>query len=298
MRAFADVVEQGSFAGAARLQGVAASAITVRLQRLEDHVGAMLLQRSTRRISLTPEGEAFLIRCRNILAEVEDAVEQVTDAGPLRGAIRMTSVNDFGRTRLAPLLDGFQKMRPEVRIELTLSDAVADLIDGGYDLGIRTGPLVDSNLKARLILRGGRSVCASPDYWAEHGKPAHPKDLVTRNCLVLSRGGERQSLWRFQENGAPFEVRVSGNRTANDGGVLREWAIAGAGIILKWDYDVAEDLRAGRLETALDAFRQREVNLYAVHSASRHPPRRVEALIEYLCQRLSGGMNSIKDIDV
>ncbi|MFT3799588.1 MAG: LysR family transcriptional regulator [Burkholderiaceae bacterium] len=278
------IADHGSLAAAARMRGVAPSAVTASLQRLETHVGAKLLLRSTRGLSLTPEGERFLDQCRRIVGDLDDAIDQVAEAGRLKGTIRLTCINDFGRVGLSGLIDGFQVRHPDVRFELSLGDEVVNLIENRYDLAIRTGPLTDSRLHARLIVRAGRSVCASPAYWARYGKPARPADLARHNCLVLSRPGDPQRIWRFREGTKELAIRVSGNRSANDGGLLRQWAIAGAGVVLKSDYDIADDLKAGRLETALDAFRQTDVNLYAVHAAGRHPPRRVAAFVDYLIE--------------
>lgn len=286
IQAFIAIADQGSLAAAARLRGVAPSAVTASLQRLESHVGAKLVLRSTRGLSLTSEGERFLDQCRSIVSDLDDAIEQVAESGALKGTIRLTSINDFGRAQLSDLIDGFQQRHPEVRFELSLGDEVMNLIESGYDLAIRTGPLSDSRLKARLILRAGRSVCASPDYWARHGKPARPEALGSHNCLVLSRQGNPLGTWRFREGSRDLAVQVSGNRTANDGGLLRQWAVNGLGVVLKSDYDVAIDLAAGRLETALEGFRLTDVNLYAVHAAGRHPPRRISAFTDYLVEML------------
>lgn len=286
LRIFIDIVDHGSLAAAARARDLAPPAVTASLQRLEDYLGATLLLRSTRKLSLTAEGERFLEECRRIVADLDAAVEQVADAGALRGTIRLTSINDFGRSRLSELIDGFQRCHPDVSFELTLGDEIRDLINEGFDLAIRTGPLSDSRLKARLIQGGGRSICASPAYWARQGRPERPEDLAQHNCLVQSRAGHPQSTWRFVEGGRELAVQVSGNRSANDGGLLRQWAVAGVGVVLKSDYDVAADLAAGRLETVLDAYRQTQINLYAVHPVARQPSRRVLAFIDYLAEAL------------
>ncbi|EHQ8971371.1 LysR family transcriptional regulator [Escherichia coli] len=287
LRDFIVIADHGSMAVAAKMRGVSPSAVTASLQRLESYVGARLILRSTRGLSLTPEGERFLNQCRHIVGDLDEAIDQVADAGRLRGTIRLTSINDFGRSRLSHLIEGFQTRYPEVKFELSLNDEVVNLIETGYDLALRTGPLMDSSLKARLLLQAGRSVCASPEYWAHHGKPERPEELGRHNCLVLSRLGNPQRNWRFQEETKELTVQVSGNRTANDGGLLRQWAIAGKGVILKSDYDIADDLQAGRLETALEAFKQEDVNLYTVHAAGRQPPRRVSAFVDYLVEMLS-----------
>ncbi len=286
IRTFLNIVDRGSLAAAAKADGIAPSAVTASLQRLEAHVGATLILRSTRRLSLTAQGERFLSQGRRILAEIDDAVEQVREEGPLRGTIRLTSINDFGRSHLSGLIDSFQALHPQVRFELSLEDDVVDLVDSGFDLAIRTGPLADSRLTARLIQRGGRSVCASPVYWARHGKPKRPEDLAYHNCLFLARPGAPQSTWRFREGRRTLGVRVSGNRTANDGGLLRQWAIDGAGVVLKSDYDIRADIAARRLETVLEDYRGDDVNLFAVHASGRGLSRRAHAFIDHLAKAL------------
>ncbi|EKS9916671.1 LysR family transcriptional regulator [Burkholderia multivorans] len=302
LRVFIDIADHRSLAAAARTRSLAPSAVTASLRRLEAHLGTQLIQRSTRNLTFTPEGALFLDQCRRIVRDLDDACDQISDDGPLKGTIRITALNDFGRSRLASIIDSFLKQHPGVRFDLSLDDAVVDLIEGGYDLGIRTGPLTDSRLRSRLILRGGRSVCASPEYWRRRGKPSKPGDLVDHNCLVLSRLGNPQTTWRFEDGTKTISVAVSGDRMAGDGGLLRLWALAGAGVVLKSDYDVIVDLEAGRLETALDEFRQDDVNLYVVHAAGRYLSRRARAFIEHLvvegakCLLPCGGVAAVKKI--
>lgn len=260
--------------------------MTLGLQKLEQRTGVRLVTRTTRRLSLTPEGERFLLDCRRILADLDEAMDGIADRGPLKGEIRITATNDFGRQRLAPLIDAFMQAHPGVEVALMLTDAVVDLAEDGYDLALRVGQLRDSRLTARLLVRGSRSICASPDYWERMGRPRHPRDLARHNCMVLARPGAPQSQWVFQEGGRPFSVRVSGDRSANDGGALREWAVSGAGVVLKWNFDIEADLAANRLETVLDDFAPAENNLYAVHPAGRRAARRVSALIDFLAANL------------
>jgi DNA-binding transcriptional LysR family regulator len=286
LRLFVAVADLGSLSAVARAQGLSPSTVTLGLQRLEERVGARLVTRTTRRLSLTPEGERFLANCRRILADLDEAMDEVSDRGPLRGEIRVTATNDLGRNTLAPLVHEFMEANPGVQVLLMLSDAVVDLVEDSYDLALRMGQLPDSGLTARLLMRGARRVCASPAYWRHHGRPEHPRDLMRHNCIVLARPGAPQGSWQFQEGGHTFGVRVRGDRTANDGGTLRGWAIAGAGVVLKFDLDIAQDLAAGRLESVLDDFSLGVVNLHAVHPAGRHPSRRVAALIDFLAVRL------------
>lgn len=291
LRIFVEIVDQGSLSAVARARAIAPSTVTVALQDLEKQVGVRLLRRTTRTLSPTSEGERLLAACRRILSELDDALESVADEGPLTGPIRVTTTNDFGRSRLAPLITSFMEEHPSVSVELVLTDAVVDLVDDGFDLAIRAGPLRDSRLHARLLMRGTRAVCAAPSYWDAHGRPEHPRELADHNCLVLGRAGAPQRAWAFEDGGRPFTQRVDGDRSANDGGVLRGWAIAGVGVVLKSEWDVAEDLADGRLEAVLQDFAAEANNLYAVHPMGRHLSRRVESFLAHLGERLSPAAN-------
>lgn len=283
LRIFIDIANYKSLAAVARVRNLAPSAVTSSLHRLEAHLNTQLIMRSTRNLTFTSEGIQFLNHCRRIIRDLDDACDQVSNNEPLKGSIRITALNDFGRSRLATIIDSFLLRHPGVNFELNLDDKVVDLIDGRYDLGIRTGPLLDSQLKSRLIARSGRSVCASPNYWRYRGKPSEPSELLYHNCLVLSRFDNPQVMWRFsQKNGKTITIPVSGNRLANDGGLLRLWAILGAGVILKSDYDIIEDIKTGRLETALDEFKENDINLYVVYAANRYLSHRVKVFIEHL----------------
>ncbi|TPE49367.1 LysR family transcriptional regulator [Amaricoccus solimangrovi] len=286
LRLYAAIADHDSLSAVARTLAVSPSTVTLGLRRLEERVGARLLTRTTRRLSFTPEGERFLADCRRILGDLEEAMEAVADRGPLRGEIRVTATNDFGRTRLTPLVDAFMARHPGVRIGILLSDSVVDLAEEGHDIALRVGNLPDSRLTARLLVRGTRRVCAAPAYWDRHGRPRHPRDLVRHNCLVLRRPGAPKATWSFREDGRDFGVRVDGDRAANDGGALRSWAMTGAGVVLKSSFDVEEDIAAARLEAVLDAYAVPEVNLYAVHPAGRRASRRVAAFIDHLAGAL------------
>lgn len=287
IRLFVSIAETGSLSAVARSWGVTPSTVTLGLKQLETHLGTQLVFRTTRQLSLTQDGIRFLDRSRRLLADLDDVLGEFTDEGPLSGHIRMTATNDLGRERLAPLIDDFMKRHPGMTVQLFLSDSLVDLVEGGFDIGIRTGPLQDSDLKARLLLRGHKCVCAAPDYWRRHGKPAHPSLLSGHNCLVLGSPGETQAFWSFRENGRALRVRVSGSRLVNDGQTLRHWAVAGAGVVMKSSFDVTEDLEAGRLETALETFTADSTNLYAVTPPGDRAPKRVAALLDFLSDRLS-----------
>ncbi|ANT60993.1 LysR family transcriptional regulator [Salipiger sp. CCB-MM3] len=287
MRLFMAIAEAGNLSAVARAWGVAPSTVTHGLKQLEDMFGTQLMLRTTRQLSLTPEGERFLGECRRILSDVDDVMTGFSDKGPLSGEIRLTATNDFGRQRVAPLVDRFMRLHPGLTIQMLLSDQVVDLVEGGFDIGIRTGPLQDSDLRARLLLRGRKCVCAAPEYWRRHGKPSHPRELAQHNCLVLGGPTGLQAYWGFRENGSRFRVRIMGNRQVNDGQTLREWAVAGAGVVNKSSFDIADDLAAGRLETALEEFTDEATNLYAVSPQRGNGARRVQELLDFLGRELA-----------
>lgn len=286
MQIYVDIHDIGSMAGVARQRNIAPSAVTQALQKLEQYVGVTLIMRTTRRMYFTPEGEQFLHHCRSILGKIKEALDHVNQNGPLRGTIRFTATNDFGRTRLPLIIDEFLELHPQIKVDLHLSDGVVDLIGERFDFAIRTGPLVDSEFKARRLTSQKRYVCAAPIYWANNGKPTHPRELLQHNCLVLARPNASQSEWHFIEQGKSFAVKISGNRLANDGGVLRQWAINGAGVAVKGEFDIEEDLKAGRLECVLTSFTHQLINLYAVYPGHRPSPNRVLAMIDFIVDRL------------
>lgn len=286
LRLLIDVADTGSFSAVARRRAIATSTATLAVGQLEQEAGVPLMIRSTRRLVLTQEGDIFVADARRIVAEWDVALSGLRQDGPLAGQIRITATNDFGRARLRPLLDAFQLLHPAIRITLLLSDTALDLIDERIDLALRSGPLPDSTLRARLLVRGSRLVCAAPAYWTRHGKPAHPDELANHNCLVLARPGAPLADWRFEEDGRQFNVRVSGDRETSEGDVLRDWALAGVGVAFKNAWDIRAACAAGALETVLEPFAAERVDLYAVQPGGL-PNRRVGALVDFLADALS-----------
>lgn len=286
LRLLLDVSATGSFSGVARQRNVATSTVTLAVDQLEQEFGVTLLKRSTRRLALTHEGEQLVADARRIVGEWDGLLAGLKQDGPLSGPIRISATNDFGRKQLRPLLDAFQAQHPGLRLTLSFSDSTVDLIHDNVDLALRSGPLPDSGLHARLLVRGERLVCAAPQYWERKGMPLHPGQLAGHNCLVLARPDAPLAAWNFVEDGTPFSVKVEGDRQASDGEVLRAWAIEGVGVTFKNRWDVQADLDAGRLVRALDGFSAGPVDLYAVFAASP-PSRRVAALVDYLADALA-----------
>lgn len=286
LRLFVSIAENGSLSAAARQESVATSTVTLALQQLEERVAARLITRSTRKLTFTHEGHQFLLYARRFLADWEGSIEGVRQTGPLKGPIRMTATSDFGRVRLLPLVDRFMEIHPGIQVTLHLGDGVIDMIEHNLDLALRNGPLVDSSLRTRALVRSQRVICAAPVYWQAHGKPAHPDQLAAHNCLILHRPGAPFSAWPFVIEGKAFAVRVSGNRIANDGGVLRHWALQGHGVMIKNRWEVRREIDQGLLETVLDEFVPAHVDLYAVTTGGT-PSRRVSALVDFLAAELA-----------
>lgn len=287
LRLIIAIADRGSLAGAARALSISPATATLGLQRLEDQAGGKLIARSTRKMLLTTEGARFVTDARRIIGDVADAFEAVSESGPLKGSIRLTATHDLGRNQLAPLIDEFMRRNPGVQVSLSLSDSVVDLVAGGFDFAIRiSGPALAERSGVRLLRRGNRRVCAAPAYWDAWGRPTHPRDLVRYNCLFLSRPEFSESSWAFVEDGKAVHIKVSGDRTADDGSAIKAWALSGAGVILNSSFDVADDIDAGRLEPVLDDFARQEVNLYAVQVRDGAASRRVRALVEFFDQSL------------
>ncbi|RXT29822.1 LysR family transcriptional regulator [Rhizobium leguminosarum] len=281
LRLYIAVAETESFSGVARQRAIATSTVALAVTQLEQEFGARLMTRTTRRLVFTHEGERLLVDARRILADWDAAMSGMMENGPLTGPIKVTATNDFGRSQLRTHLDAFQVLHPQITMSLVLTDSTIDLVEERIDLALRYGPLADSSLRARLLVRGHRLVCASPDYWHRAGKPRHPGDLSDHNCLILSRPGAPLAAWPFRDGDRQFTVKVSGDRQASDGAILREWGVEGVGVVLKNDWDIRNELQTGKLETALDAYVAGHVDLYAVQPAGP-PSRRTAALVAYL----------------
>jgi DNA-binding transcriptional LysR family regulator len=287
LRLFTLIVERGSLTAAARELGLSASAVSLRLSAIEKGLDAQLLRRSTRRLQLTEAGDQLYRTAKRVLGEMADLGDLIGgDRGALKGQVRVSAPLDLGRNYVARSLDGLVREHPGLAVSLVLSDTLLDLNEAGVDLAIRYGRLPDSALQIRRISANRRLPVASPTYLDRVGRPRKPRDLLDLNCLALLRGGGRFDLWPFRVDGAATSVKVSGDRDANDGDLLRRWAIEGAGVVLKSAWDVADDLQAGRLEAVLVEYCPPDVDLQIVMPPSRQRPRRVAAVADHLTQML------------
>ncbi|MCX7162849.1 MAG: LysR family transcriptional regulator [Betaproteobacteria bacterium] len=277
--AFVGAATRGSMAATARAEGVTPAIIGRRLDALEERLGAKLLLRTTRRISLTFEGAAFLEDCQRILRELADA-EGAVSLGGIRpgGHLKISAPAGFGRRHVAPLLTRFIDDNPAVTVQLDLSDRIVDLVDENIDCAIRIGDLADSSLIGIRLGEMQRVVVASPAYIARFGKPAAPDALAEHNCLSL----RQQRGWTLRVEGEVRVIKVGGSFECNDGAVLHDWALAGKGLAWRSLWEVGTDIASGRLLTVLDEFSAPPVGIQAVVPQRRHLPLRVRLFVDLL----------------
>lgn len=285
MAIFARVVEARSFTAAAAALDLSKSAVSKQVARLEDRLGARLLNRTTRRLSLTEVGAAFYERCARILVEVEDAelaVGRLQDAP--RGTLRINAPMSFGQLHLAPAVADFLNGHPGLAIDLTLNDRIVDLVEEGYDVAIRISRLADLSLIARRLVPSRRVVCGSPAYFERHGVPRHPADLRRHNCLLYSYLPSAEE-WQFVGPDGPAAVRVSGTLRANNGDALEAAMLTGLGVALQPTFIAGRDLQAGRLVAVMPDYVDESASVYAVYPHSRHLSAKVRAFIDFLAAR-------------
>lgn len=285
---FVSVATRGSLSAAARAEGVAPAIMGRRLDALEAHLGVKLLVRTTRRLSLTTEGSAFLEDCQRLLVEVAHAEASVSAGGiQASGHLRITAPAGFGRRHVAPLVPRFYAEHPEVRISLNLSDRVVDLAAEGFDCAVRVGDLPDSSLVSVRIADNRRLCVAAPSYLQRRGTPQHPSELTAHDCLVLSSGASQTRGWAFRlpaEGGGHqvAYVRPVGPLDCSDGQVLYDWCLAGDGIAWRSSWEVEAEIASGQLVPVLESFAAPPNGIYAVFPHAKHLPLRVRLWIDYL----------------
>jgi DNA-binding transcriptional LysR family regulator len=285
MQAFVQVVDSGSFSGAAKRLGVSPAVVTGHVQALERRLGVQLLNRTTRKVNLTEIGRALYERCRRILAEVDEAesLASALQATP-RGVLRINASVSLARL-VTPLLGEYVARYPEVAIELIMSDHIIDLVEGGFDMALRSGALPDSALMRRRLGMGRMMLCAAPAYLARTEPLERPADLARHNCLIYLNS-EIEGRWHFTGPDGEHDVDVHGNLRSNSIEGLRAAALAGLGVTLLPAVNVSEDLRRGQLVRLLPAYRTSEVVVQAVYPPGRHVSAKVRTFLDFLVERL------------
>ena len=286
--AFARVVEAGSFAGAAQRLGVSVSSVSRLVAVLETHLGVRLLNRTTRRISLTEAGRAFHERSVQLLADLEEAEASASEGAAVpRGTLRLSCPVSFGTQHVAPAIALFMRKYPTVKVEVELSDRIVDLVDEGFDAAVRIGAVRGQNLVARRVGATKLVCCASPAYLSAHGEPRTPEDLAKHACLLYQYAPQRDT-WPFKDRkGDERRVRVSGPAYANNGAFLAALAREGTGIAYEPDFIVGEDARAGRLVPILRGYTATTGAISVVYASRRHLSAKVRAFSDFLAQHFA-----------
>jgi LysR family transcriptional activator of dmlA len=280
---FEQVARSKSLTEAARSWGKSLPSVSKRLTQLEARLGVQLVRRSTRKLTLTPEGEQYATGALAILQQRTDLEEAVSQKyGQLQGRISVHSTIGLGRTHIAPLLGEFVREHPGVSVDLELSALPLNVAGTGFDIGIRVGRLEDSRLKSKRLAGSRRVVCASPGYIRSFGAPATVAELEQHNCIVLRQDNSDYALWRFGGEGREQNVRVTGNMASDDGEVVTGWCRQGLGLIMRSTWHVNPMLRQGLLQQVLPDVPTPAADIHAVYSAAGQPPRRISEAIEFL----------------
>lgn len=286
MRTFVEIVDRGSLTAAADALGRSQPAVVRSLAALEAHLGARLLHRTTRRMSLTPEGRDYLDRCRRILIDVDEAEQVVSQAGgEPRGDLRLAAPIQFGQHHVAPAVNAFLDRHPAVRVELQLLDRIVDLVDEGIDLALRIGTLADSSLVAVRIGAVRRMVCAAPALLERVGRPSHPRDLEALPC-VRFRGLTAFGAWPFRDAGHDLTARVDGRFVSNQVSTSIGACVDGLGFGLFLSYQVEAEIRAGRLVPVLEAYEPEVLPVSLVYPGGRLVSLKLRAMIDWLREAL------------
>ena len=287
MHFFSLLVRLGNFSAAARELTLSTAAVSKRLAHMEARLGVQLLHRTTRRFSLTPEGELYLGHARRILADIDDLEQLVSGATAApKGLLRVNATLGFGRSHIAPLISRFAALHPQVQVQLQLTVNPPALTEDAFDVCVRFGEPPDARVLARHLAPNRRLICAAPSYLARHGTPRVPSDLAQHNCLGIRQGDEAYGLWRFSTGpNKPVEsVKVRGSLSTNDGEIAVNWALDGHGILMRAEWDIARYLRSGRLVQLLPDHPTPPADICAVYPQRHQTAARVRVFVDFLAQ--------------
>lgn len=291
MDAFSDIaffsllIKHGSLAAAAQQIGVTPPAVSKRLAAIERRLGVRLLQRTTRRIKLTPEVETYLVEGARVMQELETLERTVSGSQAVpKGLLRVCATLGFGRKHVAPVLSKFARRFPDVEVQLHLTDRPVNLVEQGFDLQLRFGELPDARLTARLLARNRRVLCASPAYLRRAGEPASPRELAQHACLFIRESEETFGTWHLRAGARTETVKVRGPLASNDGECVFQWALDGHGILMRSMWESAPMLRSGRLRTVLSEWSLPSADVYAVFPTRSHLSAKTRALVDFLME--------------
>ena len=284
---FSTLASAGSLSAAARELGVTTPAVSKHLALMESRVGVSLVNRTTRRMGLTPEGELYLEHARRILGEINDMEELIGVAKAVpKGLLRVNATLGFGRCHVAPLISRFARKHPQVEVQLQLSVNPPPLTDDSFDVCIRFGAPPDARVIARHIAQNRRLLCASPAYLAKHGTPKVPNDLTRHNCIGIRQGEEAYGVWRLTsgrgKTAATEAIKTRGNLTTNDGEIAVNWALDSHGILMRAEWDIERYLRNGRLVQVLPQYYTPDADIYAVYPQRHQLAARVRAFVDFV----------------
>ncbi len=289
MEAFVAAIREGSFSSAGRVLGLTPSAVSRIVARIEARLGVRLIVRTTRSMTLTPEGEAYHLAAQRILADMAETEDAIAEQAAPRGRLRVSAALAHGRLSIVPLLEEFVERYPGILVDISLGDTLVDIAGGRADVAIRFGPLPDSLLTARKLGENGRTIVASPDYLARMGTPQIPEDLLGHNCLNFNFR-RAEPVWPFRRDGRDYALGVKGNIEANNGETLVQLARQGVGIARVGSFHVVDDIAAGRLVALLEPYNpgDRE-DIHAVFVGGTNTPTRVRVFVDFLAERLGAG---------
>lgn len=294
---FSVIIKLGSLAAAAQELGVTPPVVTKRLAGLEKKLGVRLLNRTTRKISLTPEGEVYLMEGVRLLQEMH-ALEGRIGGGSKQpqGTVRIASTLGFGRTHIAPALSKFVREYPMVDVQLHLSDRPVHLVEQGFDLMVRFGELSDSRLTARLLANNRRVMCAAPRYLKAMGVPSHPRDLGKHNCIFIREGDETFGTWHLTNGKEQEAIKVRSNLSTNDGTSAMGWALDGQGILLRSQWEVAKALQSKQLTPVLPGWSPPSADIYLVFQSNKHMLAKSRVLVDFLLEQFKSKRGATKKL--
>jgi len=286
---FALLMKQGSLAAAAQELGITPPSVSKRLAALEARLGVRLLHRTTRRISLTPEGETYLVEGARVLAELDALERSVAGAKAApRGLMKVSATLGFGRKQVAPALSKFARAFPEVEVQLHLSDRPVNLVEQGFDASVHLGEPPDARLTARKLAPNRRLLCASPAYLRRAGEPTAPRELAQHSCIFLRESDETFGTWHLRAGTRHETVKVRGPLSSNDGDCTMAWALDGHGILLRSEWDAAPYLRSGRLRTVLADWSLPPADIHLLFPSKAHLSAKTRAFVDFMLERFKG----------